>query len=56
MIRDAEVQLTLDDVPIIKSYNENQDREVYEKTATKGAPGCVERIGSVLNRTLTSTT
>jgi predicted metal-dependent phosphotriesterase family hydrolase len=56
MIRDAEVQLTLDNVPIIKSYGESEDYEVSEKIAAKGAEVCVDRIGSVLNRTLTTRT
>jgi len=56
IIRDAEVQLTLDNVPIIKSYSENEDRKVSEKTAAKGARVCADRVGSVLNRTLTTRT
>jgi len=39
MIRDAEVQVTLDNVPVIKSYGENEDREVSEKSLLKGLGG-----------------
>jgi len=35
-IHDAEVQVTLDNVPIVKSYGENEDREVSEKLQLKG--------------------
>jgi ethanolamine utilization protein EutA (predicted chaperonin) len=56
MIRDTEVQLTLDNVPIIKSYSENEDREVFEKIAAKGTQVYVDKICSVLNRTLTTRT
>lgn len=51
-----EAQLTLDNVPNIKSYSANEDREVSGKIAAIGAQICVERIGSVLNRTLTTRT
>jgi hypothetical protein len=36
IIRDAEVQLTVDNVPIIKSYSKNEGCKVSKKLQLKG--------------------
>jgi uncharacterized protein YutE (UPF0331/DUF86 family) len=48
------IQLILDDVPIIESYSENKDPEVSEKIAAKRAQICIEKVVSILNRTVTT--